>query len=56
VNDVIDSIENLVKDENFNLLADSLSVLKRWKNFLPLLLKVMLLIVLNKHEGVLFSH
>jgi hypothetical protein len=31
---------NLMKDENGGLLADSHNILNRWKNYFPLLLNV----------------
>jgi hypothetical protein len=47
---------NLMKDENGNLLADSYSILNRWKNYLSQLLMYVGLVILGRGKHMQQNH
>jgi hypothetical protein len=47
---------NIVKDENGDLLADSHSILKRWKNYFCQVLNVLALMMLSRLKCIQLSH
>jgi hypothetical protein len=47
---------NLMKDENGDLLADSHNILSRWKNYFSQLLSCIMAVMLGRYKYIRLSH